>query len=503
MTGMVYLIGAGPGDMGLITLKGMEALRQADVIVYDHLASASLLNEAKPEAEWIDAGKFAGNHHMKQEEIEQVLIDRAGQGKQVARLKGGDPFIFGRGGEEALALAAAGIPFTVVPGLSSAYAAAAYAGIPVTHRGKASSFHVITGHEDPEKGVSSLDYGTLAREEGTLVFLMGLSRIHSICRMLMEHGRNPDTPAAVIASGTTARQRCITASLSEIAEKTGKSGIRPPAVIIVGDVTELHSQIEWQQKGPLTGRRILVTATGAMAGRLGDMITSLGGEPVLMSLIEVRMIDNLAIGPILKKACAGCWIVFTSRNGVEIFFDQMKKERLDARLLGNKKFAVMGSGTKQALEERGYYADILPEQSCSDSLAKALCRRIQRDFSDKTAAEQPEVYMFRAQEASQVLCTELKREGIQYVDMPLYVTEKLWKKAPLLNQILEDVDAVTFCSASAVDAFHAMAEQKDINAKIVCIGPVTAKAACERGIRVDRQAEKYDLNGLVQCLCEL
>lgn len=503
MTGMVYLIGAGPGDMGLITLKGMEALRQADVIVYDHLASVSLLNETRPEAEWIDAGKYAGHHHMKQEEIENVLIERAKQGKQVARLKGGDPFIFGRGGEEALALASAGVPFMVIPGISSSYAAAAYAGIPVTHRGKASSFHVITGHEDPEKGASSLDYGTLAREEGTLVFLMELARIRSICRRLMEHGKNPDTPTAVIASGTTARQRCVTASLREIAEKTEKSEIRPPAIFLVGNVADFHSQIEWQQKGPLTGQRILVTATGAMAKRLGNMITSLGGEPVLMSLIEVRMIDNLEIGSILKKARDGCWIVFTSRNGVEIFFNQMKKERLDARLLGNKKIAVMGSGTKQALEEQGYYADIVPEQSCSDSLAKALCRGIKQNSSDESAAVQPEVYMFRAQEASKVLCTELKREGIQYVDIPLYVTERLWKKSQLLNQELENVDAVTFCSASAVDAFHAMTHGKEIKAKTVCIGPVTAKAACEKGIRVDRQAKKYDLSGLVQSLCEL
>lgn len=255
MTGKVYLIGAGPGDPGLITLKGLEVLQKADVIVYDHLASETLLNAAGPEAEWLDAGKFAGNHHMKQDEIENVMIDRAKQGKMVARLKGGDPFIFGRGGEEALALSAAGVPFEVVPGVSSSYGAAAYAGIPVTHRKVASSFHVITGHEDPTKGNSVLDYATLAKEEGTLVFLMGLSHIDTICRMLIENGKNPFTPAAVIASGTTSRQRCVTAALQDIAECTKQEGIRPPAILMVGDVVSLQPQIAWQEQGPLSGRK--------------------------------------------------------------------------------------------------------------------------------------------------------------------------------------------------------------------------------------------------------
>ncbi|MGN0203388.1 MAG: uroporphyrinogen-III C-methyltransferase [Coprococcus sp.] len=502
MTGMVYLIGAGPGDAGLITVKGLEALRRADVIVYDHLASESLLNETRPEAEWINAGKYAGNHRMKQGEIEQVLIERAKQGLQVARLKGGDPFIFGRGGEEALALSAAGIPFIVIPGVSSSYAAAAYAGIPVTHRRVASSFHVITGHEDPTKESSSLDYETLAREEGTLVFLMGLSRIRDICRMLIEHGKDPFTPSAVIASGTTARQQCIIAPLNEIADKTEKDGIRPPAILLVGNVAGLQPQVEWKKRGPLTGQRILVTATKAMAGRLGQLISSLGGEPVLLSLIEVRLIENLNIKPVLSQAPAGGWIVFTSRNGVQMFFEQMKNEQVDIRLLGDKKIAAMGSGTKRALEDYGYYADLIPEQSCSESLAEALCREIVQNRTDEQTAEQPKVLMFRAQEASGVLCTALDRAGIHYVDIPLYVTERQWKKAGLLNQILENVDVVTFCSASAVDAFHAMTKGQEIKGKTICIGPVTAKAACERGIRVDGQAEKYDLGGLIQCMCD-
>lgn len=503
MTGKVYLIGAGPGDAGLITLKGLEALRKADVIVYDHLASDSLLNETKPEAEWIDAGKYAGNHHMKQREIEKVLIERAGMGMQVARLKGGDPYIFGRGGEEAMALSAAGVPFTVIPGVSSAYAAAASAGIPVTHRRVASSFHVITGHEDPEKNGTSLDYGILAREEGTLIFLMGLARIRNICRLLMENGKDPETPSAVISSGTTARQRCVTASLREIADCAGAAQMKAPAVLLVGDAVKLQAGIEWQQRGPLTGKRILVTASGIIADSLGKMITALGGEPVLMSLIEVKLLDDLCLGQLLNNSLSDGWIVFTSRNGVQLFFEQMKREKLDVRLLGSKKIAVIGNGTRQALESFGYYADLIPERSCSESLVKALCCQKGLGHRSNHPERKPEVLLFRAREASDVLSGGLREAGIQYVDIALYETEKQWKKAGLLNQILEDVDAVTLCSASAAEAFYDMTAGKEIKAKTVCIGPVTAKAAIDRGIRVDAEAKKYNLDGLMESLCDI
>ena len=273
-SGKVYLIGAGPGDTGLITMKGIEALKEADVIVYDHLASPSLLNTTKDEAEWIDAGKFAGHHRMKQAEIEELLIEKAMEGQTVARLKGGDPFIFGRGGEEALALTAAGIEYEVIPGVSSAYSAPAYAGIPITHRGKASSFHVITGHEDPAKGESSLDYDILAREEGTLVFLLGLSKLHQISERLIANGKDAHTPAAVIASGTTARQRCVTGELGRIAAISEKADIQPPAILVVGDVVSLKKEIDWQQAGSLSGKKILVTATEIIAEPLADFCES-------------------------------------------------------------------------------------------------------------------------------------------------------------------------------------------------------------------------------------
>lgn len=491
--GKVYLIGAGPGDTDLITMKGMEALKEADVIVYDHLASPSLLNETKDAAEWIDAGKFAGNHRMKQSEIEELLIEKAMEGQNVARLKGGDPFIFGRGGEEALALTAAGIEYEVIPGVSSAYSAPAYAGIPITHRGKASSFHVITGHEDPTKENSSLDYEILAREEGTLVFLMGLSKLHQISERLIANGKDARTPAAVIASGTTARQRCVTADLSRIAETAEEASIQPPAILVVGDVVNLKEAIDWQQPGPLSGRKILVTATEIIARPLAEYIRRLGGEPVVMSLIGVKGQEMSSIKAVLTSP-GKRWLVFTSRNGVRFFFEQMKKEQVDIRSLGDSRIAVMGAGTRRELENWGCYADLLPEQSCSESLAKALCENVQYD---------EEICLFRAEEASDVLIKRLREKGFFVVDTPMYHTEKMWKKASLLKKVMEDMDAVTFCSASAVRAFAQMTEGQRFAAKNVCIGPVTAEAAEKADISIDKIAGQYDLEGLTAALCDI
>ena len=492
-SGKVYLIGAGPGDTGLITMKGIEALKEADVVVYDHLASASLLNETKDAAEWIDAGKFAGNHRMKQSEIEQLLIEKAMAGHVVARLKGGDPFIFGRGGEEALALTAAGIDYEVIPGVSSVYSAPAYAGIPITHRGKASSFHVITGHEDPTKENSSLDYEILAREEGTLVFLMGLSKLHQISERLIANGKDAHTPAAVIASGTTARQRCVTGELGRIAAISEKADIQPPAILVVGDVVNLKGAVDWQQPGPLSGRKILVTATEIIARPLAEYIRRLGGEPVVMSLIGVKGQEMSSIKAVLTSP-GKRWLVFTSRNGVRFFFEQMKKEQVDIRSLGDSRIAVMGAGTRKEMENWGCYADLVPEQSCSESLAKALCAHAEPDEA---------ICLFRAEEASDVLTKRLREKQYRVVDIPTYRTEIMWKKRELLRKMLEDVDAVTFCSASAVSAFVQMTEGHDLVAKTICIGPVAAQAAKKAGLHIDKVAEQYDLEGLTEALCAI
>ena len=430
---------------------------------------------------------------MKQSEIEQLLIEKAMEGQTVARLKGGDPFIFGRGGEEALALTAAGIEYEVIPGVSSAYSAPAYAGIPITHRGKASSFHVITGHEDPTKENSSLDYEILAREEGTLVFLMGLSKLNQISERLIANGKDAHTPAAVIASGTTARQRCVTGELGRIAAISEKADIQPPAILVVGDVVSLKKEIDWQQAGSLSGKKILVTATEIIAEPLAEKIRKLGGEPVVMSLISVRAEKMYGLKEVLVRP-GKRWLVFTSRNGVRFFFEQMKKEQVDIRSLGDSRIAGMGAGTRKELENWGCYADLVPEQSCSESLAKALCENVQYD---------EEICLFRAEEASDVLTKRLREKQYRVVDIPTYRTEIMWKKRELLREMLEDVDAVTFCSASAVSAFVQMTEGHDLVAKIICIGPVTAQAAKKAGLHIDKVAEQYDLEGLTEALCAI
>ena len=390
----------------------------------------------------------------------------------------------------------------MIPGVSSAYSAPAYAGIPITHRGKASSFHVITGHEDPAKGESSLDYEILAREEGTLVFLMGLSRLRQISDQLIEKGKDARTPAAVIASGTTARQRCVTgelgriAAISEKAEYIGGTiapGLKPPAILVVGDVVSLKKEIDWQQAGSLSGKKILVTATEIIAEPLAEKIRKLGGEPVVMSLISVRAEKMYGLKEVLVRP-GKRWLVFTSRNGVRFFFEQMKKERIDIRILGICRIAVMGAGTRRELENWGCYADLLPEQSCSESLAKALCENVQYD---------EEICLFRAEEASDVLIKRLREKQYRVVDIPTYRTEIMWKKRELLREMLEDVDAVTFCSASAVSAFVQMTEGHDLVAKTICIGPVTAQAAKKVGLHIDKVAEQYDLEGLTEALCAI
>ena len=322
---------------------------------------------------------------------------------------------------------------------------------------------------------------------------MGLSRLRQISDQLIEKGKDARTPAAVIASGTTARQRCVTADLSRIAETAEEASIQPPAILVVGDVVNLKEAVDWQQPGPLSGRKILVTATEIIARPLAEYIRRLGGEPVVMSLIGVKGQEMSSIKAVLTSP-GKRWLVFTSRNGVRFFFEQMKKERIDIRILGICRIAVMGAGTRRELENWGCYADLLPEQSCSESLAKALCENVQYD---------EEICLFRAEEASDVLTKRLREKQHRVVDIPTYRTEIMWKKRELLREMLEDVDAVTFCSASAVSAFVQMTEGHDLVAKTICIGPVTAQAAKKAGLHIDKVAEQYDLEGLTEALCAI
>lgn len=492
--GLVYLIGAGPGDKGLITVKGLEALRAADTVVYDNLASNALLQEARRDAELIYAGKRAGQHYMKQEETNALLVQKAKEGKVVARLKGGDPFIFGRGGEEALALRAESIDFEVIPGVSSSYAVAAYNGIPVTHRGFASSFHVITGHEDAKKSESVLDYETLAKEEGTLVFLMGLKNLLNITQNLMAFGKDPNTPAAVMQEGTTARQKIAVGTLKNIVKKAAEAGIQTPAISIIGDVVGLQPQLDWFGKKPLSGKSVLITATDAMTETLGRKIRALGGEALDFSLIYTKPIHGVVLEKWFDEEKPFTWIVFTSRNGVEIFFEHLRTHQVDIRKLNEMKFAVIGKGTKEALEEKGIFCDCLPVLYSSADLGRALIPMLHED---------DRVLLLRAKEASKELTDMLSAAGIDYKALPIYKTAYDERKAEELNRIVEYADYITFCSASAVKAFDSMLDKNsEFKGKIICIGPVTAKAAKALGYTVYKEARQYDIDGLVDCLLE-
>ena len=486
--GKVWLLGAGPGDMGLLTEKALAAVRAADVLVYDNLASAAVLNEARRDAELIYAGKRADRHHLRQEETNALLVEKALEGKNVARVKGGDPFIFGRGGEEAQELLKAGVEFEIIPGVSSSYAAPAYAGIPVTHRDYASSFHVITGHESASKEGTVLDYATLAREEGTLVFLMGLRGLPRIASELMKNGKDPKTPAAVIQEGTTARQRTVFGTLQNIADRAKEAGIQTPAITLIGGVAALGEQLSWWGKGALSGVRVLLTGTPSMCEKQKRVLEEDGAEVIPFSLIDTRELEEPVFLQAMEELSSYTWLVFTSSNGVELFLKALKKERKDIRKLSGLRFAVIGEGTKMALENAGIYADFVPSRYSSEDMAREW-------IPELTPSDR--VLLLRAREASQKLPEALGEAGIPCTDAPLYETVRDERKAEELNRLLADVDYVTFASASAVKAFAAFVpEPEKLPAKAVCIGPVTEKAAAKAGIPVYASAVVYTAEGI-------
>lgn len=495
--GFVYLIGAGPGDFKLITVRGLEALKSADIVIYDALAPVSLLNETRPDAELIYVGKRAGHHSMKQEEINELLIQKAKtEHKIVARLKGGDPYIFGRGGEEALALCAQGIDFEVIPGVSSSYAVPACNGIPVTHRKMASSFHVITGHEDAKKEASVLDYETLAKEEGTLVFLMGLRNLPHITAQLMAFGKDKMTPAAVLQEGTTARQRMVCSTLEDISEAVVRENIKAPAITVIGDVVKLSDQLDRSGKKPLSGRRILLTGTPEMNQNLSRRIANLGGEPISMSLIDTRPLRNQDFENVLHQLNMYTWIVLTSKKGVEVFFEAIKQHHIDVRSLALLRFAVIGKETGRVLESHGIFPDCQPERHSSAGLADALIPMLK---------ENDRVLLARAKQASEELTERLHDAGISYTQVSTYETIVDERRTEALNRVLTDVDDILFCSASSVRAFVKMREAKTMvntRSKIICIGPVTEQAALDEGLKVDVTAKRYDADGLMECLIQ-
>ena len=493
--GMVYLVGAGPGDEDLMTRKGLKLLREADVVVYDNLASSSLLNEVRDDAELIYAGKRSSNHHLKQYETNELLVKLALEGKNVVRLKGGDPYIFGRGGEEGQELREAGVDFEVVPGISSSYSVPAYCGIPVTHRDFASSFHVITGHEGNHKnGVSVLNYETLAKEEGTLIFLMGLKNLPNIVTSLIENGKDPATPVGVLQEGTTARQRVATGTLADIVEVVEREGIKTPAITVVGDVVSLRQVLDWYGHKPLSGKSVLVTGTTSMVDRLSPILKEEGAEAISFSLIRTERMRLPELDLALKEIDKYNWVVFTSANGVECFFEEMQEIRKDIRDLAHIRFAVIGDGTRKALEDHGIFCDFIPTAYSSKDMAEAMIPHIGKDES---------VLLLRAQEANRVLPDALEKAGISHTCISLYHTVNDERKAEELNRLIKMVDYVTFASSSAVRAFVSMVDNlDDVKGKYISIGPVTTKTAEENGLSIEKTAVVYTARGMVETMIQ-
>ena len=493
--GKVYLVGAGPGDEDLLTRKGLKVLRESDVIVYDSLASDSLLNEIRDDAELIYAGKRSSHHHLRQFETNELLIELARQGKTVCRLKGGDPFIFGRGGEEGQELREAGVDFEIVPGISSSYSVPAYCGIPVTHRDHASSFHVITGHEgDHKQGENVLDYATLAREEGTLIFLMGLKNLPNIVENLVANGKDPDTPVGVLQEGTTAKQKVAVGTLKTIVEEVKRKGIRTPAISVVGDVVRLRNELDWFGGKPLSGKRVLVTGSREMTEKMVPILKEEGAEAISYSLIRTESLGLSDLAGALSNLSDYSWIVFTSANGVRIFFEQLKEMRMDIRKFSGIHFAVIGDGTKEALERHGIYSDFMPPAYSSEDMANAMIPLLKK--TDR-------VLLLRAQEANEVLPKSLEEAGIAYKNVALYHTVRDDRKAEELNRMLDGIDYITFASSSAVRAFNHMLEPgKEIKGKVISIGPVTTKTADRLGLPVAKTAKVYTARGMVDAMIE-
>jgi uroporphyrinogen III methyltransferase / synthase len=481
----VYLVGAGPGDPGLLTARALELIAAADVIVYDRLIPLSALEGARGDAELVYAGKQGGGPSVSQEDIQRLLLEHGAAGRLVVRLKGGDPFVFGRGGEEAEALRAAGIAFEVVPGITAGVAASAYAGIPVTHRDAASAVAFVTGHEDPAKPESALDWGALARFPGTLVVYMGVRQLATIAEHLIAGGRPADEPAAVIERGTLPDQRVVTGTLETIADIAAAEGVAAPAISLFGPVAELHESLSWFDARPLAGVSIAVTRARAQASALAARLRDLGAGAVEAPVIRIAPID----GPPPEPGRYDL-VCLTSPNGVGLLFARLEAAGLDARALHGARVAAIGPGTAAALREHGVIADVVPERFIAEGLVEAL-------------AEVPvsRALVARAAEAREVLPEALRRRGAEVDVMTLYetVAEPLTEAQRLA---LADVDYVTFTSSSTVrflfDAVGGGGLPERV--RLASIGPVTSDALRERGHEPDVEAEQHDIDGLVAAL---
>ncbi len=503
--GKVYLVGAGPGDPGLLTLRGKYLLERAEVVVYDYLANKKLLRYVPADAEFVYAGKKGGAEHKHtQEEINQMLVDFALAGKIVVRLKGGDPFIFGRGGEEVEILAKNGVNFEVVPGVTSATAAATYAGIPITHRNFTASVAFLTGHEDPTKENSNIDWSKLATGAGTIVVYMGIKNLPIIVDNLIKHGRDPKTPVAVVRWASTPDQRSVVGTLETIKDVVKDAGIKPPSLIIVGEVVTLKDTIDWFEKRPLFGKRIIVTRTRSQASELIVGLEENGANCFECSTINIEPVDSYEeFDNELERLQEYHWIIFSSLNGVNYFFKRLYQKGMDARDLKGPDLAVVGKATADLLHTYGVNADLIPPIFTSEGLAESLLDQ---------GVEGRNVLIPRALKGREILPETLRGAGAQVALVPVYKNTLPEGRREELRLELEQgkVDMVTFTSSSTVRNFLIMVDAKDQeeldtllkDVKIAAIGPITAKTVTDNGLRVDIQPEKHTIPDMVEAIVD-
>ena len=490
-TGKVWLVGAGPGDAGLFTLKGLEVLQKAEVVVYDSLVGQGILARIPESARLIYVGKRADHHTMPQHQINEVLLEEAQKGYRVVRLKGGDPFLFGRGGEELELLTAHHIPYEIVPGVTSPIAVPAYNGIPVTHRDFCSSVHIITGHR--RAGMEyDIDFQVLVKTKGTLVFLMGAAALPDICKGLLDAGMDPEMPAAVLQKGTTAGQKRVTAALSHLEEEVRRQGIETPAIIVVGKVCALADEFAWYEKLPLAGWKVLVTRPKNRSSRTSALLREKGAEVLeLPSIKTVPLKDQSRLLRAMEKMSGYQWAVFTSPTGVEVFFEELKKAKRDIRILAGVRLAVIGEGTKKALEERGLTADLMPEVYDGDALGETLAAAL-------TGGEH--ILIPRAAKGNENLARLLREAGAEVDDVPIYETVYENSEVIDIRRELEDknIDCVVFTSASTVRGFVESTKGADYaGLRAACIGRQT-RAAAEEYQMAASTAEKATIESLIR-----